>query len=199
MFNQWILKATCNVTFSQELPGGVMRSSLPDGPTTDPYGLDRVPASPLASPDCKKAATMTGIYGRTFFGSSANVDPRLSWVNKLQERLDMLGSTKCDLIWKVKTTPAMASIFRLAPSMRRTFASDSIGLLPTPSGTSNHGKNHVAGRLDEWGGSSNPFRGTPLGRVHCPRFELWMMGFPEEWAQQMPLETPSSRKSRQKS
>src|SRR5688572_9035969 len=26
-------------------------------------------------------------------------------------------------------------------------------LLPTPSGTSNHGKNNVSGRLDEWGGS----------------------------------------------
>lgn len=31
-------------------------------------------------------------------------------------------------------------------------------LLPTPSGTSNGGKNHVVGRLDEWGGSSNPWR-----------------------------------------
>ena len=51
-------------------------------------------------------------------------------------------------------------------------------LLPTPSGVSSHGKNHVVGRLDEWGGSSNPFRGTPLGRVRCASFEEWMMGFP---------------------
>lgn len=55
------------------------------------------------------------------------------------------------------------------------------GLLPTPSGV-NGGKNHIAGRLDEWGGSSNPFRKTPIGNVHCPRFEEWMMGWPETWA-----------------
>lgn len=53
-------------------------------------------------------------------------------------------------------------------------------LLPTPSGV-NGGVNHIAGRLDEWGGSSNPFRKTEIGSVHCPRFEEWMMGWPETW------------------
>jgi hypothetical protein len=70
---------------------------------------------------------------------------------------------------------------------------------PTPSGTSNHGRNHVSGRLDEWGGSSNPFRGTNIGKTHSPAFELWMMGFPAEWGQLMPLETPLSRKSQRHS
>lgn len=56
------------------------------------------------------------------------------------------------------------------------------GYWPTPSGTSNHGKNHVVGRLDEWGGSSNRFRGTSLQRVRCPEFEEWMMGWPEGWS-----------------
>lgn len=53
-------------------------------------------------------------------------------------------------------------------------------LLPTPSGV-NGGVNHIAGRLDEWGGSSNLFRKTEIGGVHCPRFEEWMMGWPETW------------------
>ena len=57
------------------------------------------------------------------------------------------------------------------------------GLLPTPSGTSNHGKNHVSGRLDEWGGSSNPWRGTEVGKLHCPRFEEWMMGYPDQFTE----------------
>ena len=74
----------------------------------------------------------------------------------------------------------------LVPRMDATVS----GLLPTPSGTSNHGKNHVAGRLDEWGGSSNPFRGTPIGKVHCPSFEGWMMGYPEAWHQLTDTETP---------
>lgn len=63
------------------------------------------------------------------------------------------------------------------------------GLLPTPSGTSNHGKNHVSGRLDEWGGSSNKFRRTEIGKVHCPNFEEWIMAWPVLWSAQIPLET----------
>ena len=56
------------------------------------------------------------------------------------------------------------------------------GYWPTPSGTSNHGKNHVVGRLDEWGGSSNMFRGTELQSVRCPSFEEWMMDWPIRWS-----------------
>lgn len=55
-------------------------------------------------------------------------------------------------------------------------------LLPTPSGCRS-GKNHVAGRLDEWGGSSNIWRGTPIGKMHCPPFEEWVMGWPEQWTE----------------
>jgi hypothetical protein len=45
----------------------------------------------------------------------------------------------------------------------------------------NGGKNHTVGRLDEWGGSSNPFRGTEIGKVRCASFEEWMMGLPIGW------------------
>jgi hypothetical protein len=69
------------------------------------------------------------------------------------------------------------------PSLVRRTGGTGSGLLPTPSGTSNHGKNHVSGRLDEWGGSSNPFRGTEIGKLHSPRFEEWMMGFPDRWTE----------------
>ena len=68
------------------------------------------------------------------------------------------------------------------------------GLLPTPTGV-NGGRNHIAGRLDEWGGSSNPFRGTPIGKVHSPGFEGWMMGYPAQWHQLTDTETPSCPKS----
>lgn len=68
------------------------------------------------------------------------------------------------------------------------------GLLPTPSGV-NAGKNHTAGRLDEWGGSSNPFRGTEIGKSHCPSFEAWMMGYPVQWHRLTDTEMPLSRKS----
>jgi len=85
--------------------------------------------------------------------------------------------------------------YRLDTLAHRTDAT-AYGMLPTPSGTSNHGKNHVSGRLDEWGGSSNPFRGTELGKIHSPRFEEWMMGAPDRWTELTSAETPLSRKSR---
>ena len=54
--------------------------------------------------------------------------------------------------------------------------------LPTPSGCRS-GKNHVVGRLDEWGGSGNPWRGTEIGKMRSPTFEEWMMGWPERWTE----------------
>lgn len=59
--------------------------------------------------------------------------------------------------------------------------------LPTPSGV-NGGKNHTCGRLDEWGGSRNPWRGTEIGKVRCPAFEEWVMGWPVSWTELTPLE-----------
>jgi hypothetical protein len=51
------------------------------------------------------------------------------------------------------------------------------GWLPTPSGV-NGGKNHTMGRVDEWGGSSNPLRGKPIGKALSPNFEEIVMGWP---------------------
>ena len=61
------------------------------------------------------------------------------------------------------------------------------GYWPTPSGVSNHGRNHVGGRLDEWGGSSNPFRGTEIGKMRLPTLEEWMMDWPVSWTELTPL------------
>jgi hypothetical protein len=60
--------------------------------------------------------------------------------------------------------------------------------LPTPSGV-NGGKNHAMGRIDEWGGSSNPFRGTVLGSLCLPEFEEMVMGWPVMWTALTPLGT----------
>ena len=54
----------------------------------------------------------------------------------------------------------------------RLTADRGYGWLPTPSGV-NGGRNHTMGRLDEWGGSSNPLRGTEIGKVRCANFEEW--------------------------
>ena len=68
------------------------------------------------------------------------------------------------------------------PLVRHTSAKGYGSLLPTPSGCRS-GKNHVAGRLDEWGGSSNIWRGTEIGKTHLPAFEEWVMGWPVQWTE----------------
>ncbi len=62
------------------------------------------------------------------------------------------------------------------------------GWLPTPSGV-NGGKNHTMGRVDEWGGSSNPLRGTQIGKALSPNFEEIVMGWPTDWTALTQLET----------
>jgi hypothetical protein len=65
-------------------------------------------------------------------------------------------------------------------------------LLPTPSGV-NGGNNNTMGRVDEWGGSSNPLRGTVIGYLCSPEFEELVMGWPVTWTAPMPLETDRFR------
>lgn len=60
--------------------------------------------------------------------------------------------------------------------------------LPTPSGV-NGGRNHTMGRIDEWGGSSNPLRGTVIGSMCLPEFEELVMGWPIGWTELTPFGT----------
>jgi len=58
--------------------------------------------------------------------------------------------------------------------------------LPTPSGV-NGGTNNTMGRVDEWGGSSNPLRGTVIGSMCLPEFEELVMGWPVMWTALTPF------------
>lgn len=55
------------------------------------------------------------------------------------------------------------------------------------------GGGHCVGRLDEMGGSGNPYRGTEIGKMYLdPSFLEWLMGFPIGHTESEPSETPSS-------
>lgn len=69
-------------------------------------------------------------------------------------------------------------------------------LLPTPSGV-NGGRNNMMGRIDEWGGSSNPLRGTVIGSMCLPPFEELVMGWPIGWTELTPFETAKFREWQQ--
>lgn len=167
-----------------------------DGQMNVQHGQALALASPSLSPEKAPASLTSATCGQSGSTSSASAALQSSLVSRLQAH--PFGSIDYTMTWKVRILPSGRRTCRLAASARSTVGLDS-GLLPTPSGTSNHGKNHVAGRLDEWGGSSNPFRGTNLGKVHCPAFEFWVMGYGEAWQRLMQPETPSSPKSPRRS
>jgi hypothetical protein len=104
------------------------------------------------------------------------------------------ASTRSSVTWSRSGMTQGGIAFQL-PTLARPITGTESGLLPTPSGV-NGGKNHTVGRLDEWGGNSNPFRGTDIGKWRCASFEEWMMGLPIGFTELTASETPSSRKSR---
>ncbi len=95
-----------------------------------------------------------------------------------------------DLPWSSVTLPSwgmtLDGVLWEPPTSGRPISVIASGLWPTPSGVTS-GKNHVVGRLDEWGGSGNPLRGTDIAAVRCASFEEWMMGWPTGWSALTPL------------
>lgn len=142
-----------------------------------------------------------GSYGRNALESCATYAPDSHSLRTSQACLPLTeGEPSTESLATFHRSGMICSgiVFQLPPLVRITDGT-ACGLLPTPSGTSNQGKNHVMGRIDEWGGSSNPFRGTPTGKMRCATFEEWMMGFPTGWTELTRSATPSSRKSRSSS
>jgi hypothetical protein len=80
------------------------------------------------------------------------------------------------------------------PRLVSTTTGSGCGLrLPTPSGV-NGGRNNMMGRVDEWGGSSNPLRGTVIGSMCLPEFEEMVMGWPIGWTAPTAYETARFRR-----
>lgn len=158
---------TRNVTFSQAADCGPLQPGLPDGLTNDLFGPAPVRASRSARRAKATERMIQGICGRTFIASSVPVGPLSSWESRLRERLATVGSTESALIWKVKTTPAGASISRLAPSMRHTNETDYIGSRRTTVAARD-------GRSDRSQKSNEEIYGTK-GRP-LPRLMLEQMG-----------------------
>jgi hypothetical protein len=91
---------------------------------------------------------------------------------------------------------AVSGVLFQHPTAERPINGTGSGLLPTPSGV-NGGNNNTMGRLDEWGGSANIWRGTEIGKVRCASFEEWMMGWPTGWSALTRLETAKFQSWRQ--
>jgi hypothetical protein len=130
-------EASPNVTSSPASADGPTLLDWLDGPTTAPSGPAPAPASRSRSRAKAEVSTTNGTCGPTSFASSVPAGPLSSWESRLRERLAMVGSTECALIWREKTTPAGASISRLAPWTPPISGSGSTGApWPTPTSLS---------------------------------------------------------------
>ena len=127
MFPLMNLGDTPNATSSQGLVDGHMPCDLPDGQMISPSGPEAAPVSRSALRAKEQVQTIQGICGLTSIASSVPSGLLSSWESRLRERLAMVGSTECALIWREKVTPAGASISRLARWTPPTSGNGSIG------------------------------------------------------------------------
>lgn len=184
--------------FSRLSRFGVMLLNLTEdlGQAVAMWSAEGFPVRTLAQPEKAQESTANApACGRTWQGLLARYSPFLSlWRTpqcSLLEDSDVFSET-----WPRSGTMRNGCAYQ-RQSAERIIDETEYGFLPTPSGTSNHGKNHVVGRLDEWGGSSNPWRGTETGKTRSPSFEEWMMGWPVMWTRLMPYETDKFREWQQ--
>ena len=112
---------------SRALASGPMPSGLPDGVTTDLFGLVPVRAN-LSARQAKELGLMTsGTCGPTSITSSKSVALQSSLESRLQARTQTLGSTLYAMTWKPWVTASGRSRSRLRASVRRTSETDCTG------------------------------------------------------------------------
>ena len=116
-----------NAISSRALAFGPMPSGLPDGATTDLFGLVPVRAN-LSARQAKALGLLTsGTSGQPSSTSSKSAGLQSSLESRLQAKTQTLGSTLYALTWKPWVTPSGRPRFRLRASVRRTSETDCTG------------------------------------------------------------------------
>lgn len=136
------------------------------------------PAKVILTPAKGRAKRMKDISGQNIEEQLKKYSQGMSLMKMLPAQFLTGSWIQRSATWRLSATPGGRPLLSLRLPLGPFTDVTGSGFLPTPSGTSNHGKNHVMGRLDEWGGSSNPWRGTMIGKICSPTFEEWMMGYP---------------------
>jgi hypothetical protein len=170
--SQTTSKSTTSATSSPGSADGPSPSDLQESQMTDLFGQALAPASRSAPQGSSVAQKMSATYGLRSSGSSASASLQQSLANRLQERLDSLGSTMFALTWKSQATPQRRQICRLAASGRPT---DDSGCGGWPTARSTDGEKNVrtaegsAREIARKGGPQDLNQAATLAAWHTPQ------------------------------
>jgi hypothetical protein len=165
---------TCAV-LTDDAGEAVLTSFLRDFPAKTFPPLARAQASTANGP----------ASGRRSSALLATWSPDTSCWKTAQPSL-LADSGACSVTWPASGSMRNGECFELPRWASLTNESGYGCSLPTPSGV-NGGRNHTMGRVDEWGGSSNPLRGTVIGSMCSEEFEELVMGWPIGWTELTPF------------
>ena len=195
-----ICEATRNVISSPALAAGPTLSGSQDGQTTDTSGPAPVLASRSRSRAGDAASPTSVTSGLSGTNSSRSDDLQRSLASRLLPLL--IGSDLCEVTWKPWVTPWGQCLSKPRARVRTTFGTD-IGSWPTPraekiDGYSSPGYGPTLQQvvIADTSGSSAPMENR--GALN-PEFVCWLMGYPQEWVNCAPSETPSTRGRRRRS
>lgn len=221
-FDQMSLWDSPSATSSQALADGPTHFDLLAGQMIVRSG--RVPAHASLSPRQAKERDLltSGTYGLHLNGSSQSAFLSASLANRLQLVTLILGSTLYTLTWKPWVMPSGLSRFRLRASVRRSSETgltgwvrpttrdwkDTIGMATTATNPDGSLRTRLD-QLPRQAASALPDRLTASGQRQIgfcvptgkgvqfdPAHSRWLMGFPPEWDDCAPMETPSTSSKR---
>ena len=218
MSDQKTLKDSPNVTSSRELGDGVEHYNSQDGVQTDLLGQEVLHAKHSAQQEAEKERMTSDTSGQCSLILSESANLQQSLASRLQQLSDLDGSMIYKTTLKQKATPQQRLYFHLAASARTTKGTDSSlppSAWPTPS-TRDHKGGYKGGRIrngkistdtldvaaqlcGQTQPSSTAETESTVPSQLNPRFSLWLMGYPIEWAYSGERVTPLSRKRQQKS
>ena len=179
-----------SVTSSQVLEDGATQLDLLSGLTIDQCGQGHPRVNPSAQRVNKKEKMTSDTCGQSSSISSESANLQSFLENKLRQRLDTGGSMIYDMTWKQKTTPQGWSYYHLAALAHRT-SGIGYGTWPTPAARDHKG-GYKGGRVRNGRYSTDTLdvvcqlcivkTGNNAPSQLNPRFSLWLMGYPIEWA-----------------